>query len=404
MRISLTFLLFLSLLLSSAACTQATKDYWKATKGYYYEYVNKPAIVDLEDMGIYSPGEGYLAETLPPVERALERFKRTLFSLDKAPSDNWMYAFVSRFPWIEGVALVDLEGNVIHQWPSVSLKEHDFSFIQNDTANPKVRHLVGHATETPLGPHVYVATQILDRAQPAGHFVVHFDPRVLFAHVRGSEEFMVAAPGALLWPGMFETSSTPVADADWERLTGSNLSGRVSNDNGTFVWYSIMIGTMPLVFAAPDEGSFPEAPGQLQSLMAFRGVEAGETISMSVMAPPDEEHEAGSAAVLAPPRQDGALAHPVVGESDVEEMRPEHPAQPTEEHTLDRPLAVPAGERGEAASVPETDISDEPLQPDSSAVTPGGQAEPERTEEIVPPGENRVDGPEGTAPEAEPNY
>ena len=329
MRTGLTSFLFLVLVLSSAACTQTTKDYWKATKGYYYEYINKPATVDLEDMGVYSPGEGYLAENLPPVERVLERFKRTLFSLDKAPSDNWMYSFVSRFPWIEGVALVNVEGKVIHQWPTVSLNEYDYSFLKEDKANPNIRHLIGHASETALGPHVYVATQILDSAQPAGYFIVHFDPRVLFSHVNGSAEFMVAAPGVLLWPGMFETSATPVASADWSKLTSSNLSGRVSNSNGTFVWYTIMIGTMPMVFAAPDEGSFPEAPGQLEMLAAFRGVESGEAINMAIMDPADES-EAGSSSVLAPPRQEGALPGPGAGESDVDEMKP-GPANGTEQ-------------------------------------------------------------------------
>lgn len=331
MRISLTFMI-VALAVGFSACTQTTKDYWKTTKGYYYEYINKPATIDLEDMGIYSPGEGYLAENLPPVERVLDRFKRTLFSLDKAPSDNWMYAFVQRFPWIEGVALIDKEDTVIHKWPSVSLKEYDYSFISEDTANPEVRHLIGHAEETSLGPHVYVATQIMEQAEPAGHFVVHFDPRALFAHVRGSEEFMVAAPGALLWPGMFEASATPVATADWSQLTRGNLSGRVSNDNGSFVWYCIMIGTMPMVFAAPDEGSFPEAPGQLAMLSAFRGADSGEAISMAVMTEA-QETEPGGSAVVAPPSQNGVVDAPAVGEQNVEEMgsHPEPtPAAPAE--------------------------------------------------------------------------
>ncbi|MBQ4133397.1 MAG: hypothetical protein IJD04_06680 [Desulfovibrionaceae bacterium] len=319
MRISLISVTII-LAVGFSACTQTTKDYWKTTKSYYYEYVNKPASVDLEDMGIYSPGEGYLAETVPPVERTLERFKRTLFSLGKAPADNWMYAFVQRFPWIEGVALIDTHGTVIHKWPSVSLKEYSYGFIAEDTANPELRHLIGHAEETPLGPHVYVATQIMEMAQPAGHFVVHFDPRALFAHVRGAEEFMVAAPNALLWPGMFEVSATPVAGADWAELTRSSLSGRVYNENGGFVWYCIMVGTLPMVFAAPDEGSFPEAPGQLSMLSAFRGADGGEVVGMAVMTDAPE-HEPGVEGVLAPPVADDAGS--AFSEDNADEMRSE---------------------------------------------------------------------------------
>lgn len=320
MRISRTSLLLLLVVLSASACTQTTKDYWKTTKGYYYEYLNKSATVDMDDISIYSTGEGYLAETLPPVERVLEYFERTLYSLEKAPSDNWVYAFVQRFPWIEGVALIDIDGKVVHQWPSTGLKEHDYSFIQEDTANPEVRHLIGHATDSDLGPHVYVATQILEKAQPAGHFVVHFDPRALFSHVEGSKEFMVVAPGALLWPGMFQVDSTPVADVDWKERTNSSLSGKISNSNGTFAWYTIMVGTLHMVFAAPDEGSFPEAPGQIQMLAAFRGVATGEAINMTVMTEA-EDIEAGDVNVLAPSMSEQVTPSSTVEDQDVEEMR-----------------------------------------------------------------------------------
>lgn len=313
----------LILLLCVSGCTQTTKDYWKTTKGYYYEYLNKPAIVDMEDMGVYSPGEGFLAETMPPLERVLERFKRTLFSLDKPPSDNWMYSFVHRFPWISGVAMIDVEGKVLHQWPSVTLKEHDFSFIQEDKANPNVRHLIGHAEDSALGPEVYVATQIMDKANPSGYFVVYFDPRALFAHVYGSADFMVAAPNVLLWPGKYEASATPVAEADWASLTRGNSSGNVSNSNGEFVWYSIMMGTLPMVFAAPDEGNFPEAPGQMELLSSFSGVESGEAISMAVMTEATER-DAGEMNVVSPPAQSGmGMSRPAVGEEDIDDKSQE---------------------------------------------------------------------------------
>lgn len=382
MRTSLTSLLLLILVLSASACTQTTKDYWKTTKGYYYEYLNKSATIDIEDMGIYSTGEGYLAEVMPPVENVLEHFDRALFSLDKAPSDNWMYAFVNRFPWIAGVALVDVDGKVAYKWPSAELEEHDYSFIKQDMTNPEVRHLIGHATESDLGPNIYVATQILDKAQPVGHFVVHFDPRSLFSHVRGSEEFMVVAPGALLWPGMFQVDSTPVAEVNWEELTKNNLSGRISNNNGTFVWYTIMLGTLPLVFTAPDEGSFPEAPGQLQMLATFRDLTIGETVNMAVMTEV-EETEAGGATVLASPSV-GVMPSTVASEQDIEDLRSQQ--KPAEEHVLEQPLSAPS-EQENISAVPEADLTDKPVQgsaPKSDEDTPG---EPEGTGEIVPPSE-----------------
>lgn len=327
----------------ATGCFQTTKDYWKTTKSYYNEYINKPAVVDMDNMGVYSPGEEVLAESLPPLEKVLERFKRTLFNLDKAPSDNWMYAFVQRFPWISGVAMVDLEGKVLHEWPSVSIKEYNYSFVQG--RDFKVRQLVGHAEESPLGPEVYVATQIMEKAQPSGFFVVHFDPRALFAHVYGSSDFMVAAPGVLLWPGKYEASATPVAETDWAKLAYSSSSGTVKNDQGKFVWYAIMMGNMPMVFAAPDEGDFPVAQGQMELLSTFQGVESGDVISSAMLnesagrdpdsqmmytpkpsRTPSELYDAGGVEpgqtqVTNPPKEKGMAppSKPTVPEEDVEE-------------------------------------------------------------------------------------
>lgn len=301
--------------LALSACGQTSKNYWKTVKGYYHGYVNKPATLDMDDMGVYSPGEGVLAETVPPLERVFEQFKRSLFSLDKAPSDAWMHTFVSRFPWIDGVALVDKEGNIQHRWPTVSVKEYNFAFLKDSKVNPRVRHLVGYAEETPLGPEVYVATQIVDQGQPSGFFVVYFDPRSLFGHVQNSSEFMVAAPGALLWPGKFDAPTTPVATANWASLT-SSTSGTVSNATGEFVWYSYYLGTLPLVFAAPNKGDFPEVPGQMEMLSSFQGVDSGEAITSAVMTESAPEREPGERMILAPPAEEGMAP---AEKSDVQE-------------------------------------------------------------------------------------
>ena len=341
----ITIFSLLVIAILATGCSQTTKDYWKTTKSYYHEYVNKPATIDMDNMGVYSPGEEVLAENLPPLEKVLERFKRTLFNLDKAPSDNWMYAFVTRFPWISGVAMVNLEGEVLHQWPTVAIKQYDFSFITEREKNFKIRQLLGHAEDSPLGPEVYMATQIMEKAQPAGYFIVHFDPRALFAHVYGSADFMVAAPGALLWPGKYDAATTPVAETDWEKVARSNSSGVVQNSHGKFVWYAIMMGDMPMVFAAPDEGNFPVVPGQMELLSTFQGVDSGEAISSAMLnesaerepgtqimpnpkpsRTPDAVYDAGGVEpgqtqVTKPPTAEGMAppTKPTVPEEDVEE-------------------------------------------------------------------------------------
>ena len=102
---------------------------------------------------------------------------------------------------------------------------------------------------------------------------------------------------------------------------------------------------MPMVFAAPDEGDFPVAAGQMELLSTFQGVESGDVISSAMLnefaeRDPDTQMmytpkssrtpadlydaggvEAGQTQVTKPPKEEGTApkGKPSVPEEDVEE-------------------------------------------------------------------------------------
>jgi hypothetical protein len=279
------------------------KNTWKSTKRFYYGYINTPATVDMRLRDNLPMGIEAINLAVPPIDAELRRFERTLFALDRDPDSAWMHNFTSSHSWISGMALIDLEGRVIEQWPNASLKNLDFTQLVNILPHRTTRLLRTYAQETTMGPEIYVAVPILDRGVPARYFVAHFDPRDLFSRAPYSSEIMVAASDVLLWPGKFKAEVTPVVTEDWGNSIRSSTSGTIRNETGRFFWVVRHLGTLRIAFAAPSEGEFPVEPGQMDLYGGFGGF--GGTL------PPMErwgtETEAGGGVILidaAPPPPD----------------------------------------------------------------------------------------------------
>ncbi len=280
-------------------CTQGMKNYWKGTKRYYYEYINTPASVDMELEKELPKGVEVIGQAVPPIDAELRRFERTLFALDRNPDGAWMQSLVAKHPWVSGMALIDLEGKPIEQWPDSSLKSLDYTPLVKILPEKTTRILRAYAQDTSLGPEVYVAVPILEEGVTARYFVVHFDPRDLFSRAPYSSEIMVAAPDVLLWPGNYQAGATPVVEEDWRRSIRSSTDGTIKNSTGEFFWVGRYLGTLPLAFAAPETGEFPVASGQMDNYQGqggFQGTlppagawgaesEAGERVILMEPAP-----------------------------------------------------------------------------------------------------------------------
>lgn len=266
-----TFVCLLLVVGLFTGCTQGVKNYWKTTKHYYYEYINTPATVDMELEDNIPKGTEAIAQAMPPIDAELRRFERAMFALDRNPDGAWMQNLVAHHPWVSGMALIDLDGKVIEQWPDSSLKSLDFTPLVKILPDKTTRILRAYAQDTPLGPEVYVAVPILEAGVTARYFVAHFDPRDLFSRAPNSSEIMVASPEVLLWPGKYQVGATPVGEEDWRRSIRNSTDGTIRNGTGEFFWVGRYLGTLPMAFAAPETGEFPVAQGQMDQYQGQGG-------------------------------------------------------------------------------------------------------------------------------------
>ncbi len=264
--VSLIMCLSLLMVLSGCTSNQTVKNLWKDTKGYYREYLNTPATLDMEDLGGCTDYEVCLGAAVATVDNQLRALARSMENSDIKPDQAWVGKMLKQYPWISGLAMVDAEGRIIARQPEYSLKEFDASPLLEVPKNQRPAELRAYIQESPLGPEIYLGKPVYNGAEFKGVIIAHFDIRPLMAKSPQPGIFMVATPGVLLWPGIYDAGSTPVAAADWAKLTAGSVTGTVSNAAGSFYWFVKYLGNLPLVYAVPSSGKFPERPEQLEVL------------------------------------------------------------------------------------------------------------------------------------------
>lgn len=255
----------------TGGCMQTLSDSWKTVRSYHHEYLNTPAIVDKTSVPAHSDAETLLCDSMVPVEQRLVPFERALFAMDTVPDMEWIAAFLQRFPWVSGIAVVNPDGQVMQQYPDASLKPLDFSLVAAVESRTSRRLLKAVAQDTIAGPEIYVAAPLMHNAEMVGYLVAHFDPRALISLSPDSDDVVVLTPGVVLWPGKYRYEATPLADEDWARLLDGGYRGVTGERDHSFAWIARYLGSLPLVFAAPAAGEFEEAPGQAAQLRAYMG-------------------------------------------------------------------------------------------------------------------------------------
>ncbi|MEG1610364.1 MAG: hypothetical protein RR317_04200 [Bilophila sp.] len=254
-------------LLCGGCGSSTLESTWKSTKTFYGEYINPPASIDYTEKGTLTDAETKLASRMVGIDIQLEQLERYLQNADRPPSGESIAILFDRFPWLSGLAAVNTEGNVLAQEPSIAMKTLDFArILEQKPRGTSLRGVRGLVEDTPLGAEILAGVPVYSNADLVGVLVTHFDMRSLLTYTSGAEDLVVLAPQGVLWSGRFALDATPLTGVDWATITKDATQGTVSNSNGTFIWMARFIGSQPLIFAAPSEGTFPENPEQLAAL------------------------------------------------------------------------------------------------------------------------------------------
>ncbi|MDM8216054.1 hypothetical protein QUW15_07805 [Desulfovibrio piger] len=243
----------------AAGCSsyQPTKNVWKTTKNFWYTYVSPPAEVDYGEKGDLSPRALALTTCMMGIDVELGKLERLMLNADKPPTREWLDSVFNEYPWINGVAGIRADGEIIGQEPAASLKQIDYIPLLYEDKKQSSRALRADVQASPLGPEVILASPLYDGVTFLGLVAVHFDMRNLMRYATSPEDIVILSPLGLLWPGRFDYASTPLAGVRWDEAVQRSTSGTCSNQAGSFYYMVRYFGNLPLVFAVVESGNFP---------------------------------------------------------------------------------------------------------------------------------------------------
>lgn len=256
-------------LLCGCNAYQPTKNVWKTTKGLWNTYVSPPASVDYEEKGNLPPQALALSTSMIGIDVELGKLERVMQNADKPPTREWLNGLFASFPWLNGFAGVKYDGTILGQEPANSLKELDFIPLLYEDKKQSSRALRADVQPSPLGPEVMLATPLYDGVDFLGIVVAYFDMRALMRYSEHPQDMVVLSPSALLWPGKYDFAATPLAGLDWGEIVKHSSAGTCTNATGSFFYLVRYLGNLPLVFAVPEKGAFPEGNGDVQQGAQF---------------------------------------------------------------------------------------------------------------------------------------
>ena len=248
---------------------QPTKTVWKTTKGLWNTYVSPPASVDYEEKGNLPPQALALSTSMIGIDVELGKLERVMQNADKPPTREWLSNLFATFPWLSGFAGVKYDGTILGQEPPNALKELDFIPLLYEDKKQNSRALRADVEPSPLGPEIMLATPLYDGVDFLGIVVAYFDMRALMQYSEHPQDMVVLSPAALLWPGKYEFAATPLAGLDWSEIVKHSSAGTCTNATGSFFYLVRYLGNLPLVFAVPEKGDFPEGNGDVQQGAQF---------------------------------------------------------------------------------------------------------------------------------------
>jgi hypothetical protein len=256
-----SLLVLLVALLTGCNAYQPTKDVWKGTKNFWDAYVSPAAEIDYGEKGVLSPNALELTNSMMGIDQQLSRLERVMINADKPPTKAWVSDFMANFPWLNGFAGVKYDGDILGQVPSPPLKPLDFIPLLYEDKKQSNRALRADVQNTPLGPEVMLAVPLYDNLDFLGVVVAHFDMRTLVQFTGNPLNIVILSPQALLWPGKYDYAATPLSGVNWEDIVLKSSSGRCKNATGSFYYIVRYFANLPLIFAVPESGSFPEGDG-----------------------------------------------------------------------------------------------------------------------------------------------
>jgi len=225
---------------------------WTATKAttskYYKGYLNTDPSIDYEARD-WTSSEAKLAELFAPVDKPLHLLTQDLNRQDAFPDDPWVETMFTRYPWMSGMVVATLEGDIVLQRPETTLKPLNLEPLLAYGEALADRRIRAYVDMTPLGPELYLATGMFRGNELVGAIAVHFDIRNVIDFSPEPGALVVVTAEQTLWAGADSAAAQAVSAQPWSELLTAETFGRFTADGQEYIWLCRFLGDSKLIYA-----------------------------------------------------------------------------------------------------------------------------------------------------------
>jgi hypothetical protein len=211
---------------------------FKTSKRWYREYINPTPKVDLTVQAHQQSAPDNFAASFVPVDTKLNLLERDFSTQDKYPEDAWFDAFLVKYPWVDEIAAVNVQGEVLTRRSSGGGSDHeglDYKPLCHGDLERRMPR--AHVVSGPSGESVALSMPFFKNNKWKGCLVALFGCDRLVQFAPSADDLIILdGEGRVLWPGRYGEFMSQVTSQPWQDHLAQQVSGELEIQGKRFFW------------------------------------------------------------------------------------------------------------------------------------------------------------------------
>ncbi len=241
---NLVFLILITILITGCQNITAFKD--RVVDGRNTEYEIRMDRSDINSL------ERSLAANIYPMDTRLSRILRSLSVRDSYPPVEWSQRIMTEFPWLNGITVMDKDGQILSMYPETGIKQLSYEPIFPQATSLGQGRVMLAIEHSPLGSEILLVSSVYEDFNLTGMIVVNFDPRTFISHSTDPDEIILISDQEVVWTGKYQDVTPYLEEIDWDQMVSRRVSGKVKLGPDSFFWFARAVGEDWLIYLTQD--------------------------------------------------------------------------------------------------------------------------------------------------------
>ena len=223
----------------------------QALRQFYYKYLDPPPTISLEASKIPWQ-EAQLSEAVLPIDEKLTAVTRFLAVYDKVSYEEWLRSLATRFPWIQGAAIINADGALLFANPEGLFSRISFEpLLSVKTTGIKLQQKAMFYSVNSEDAFLFIGQPVFTGEELVEYRIIAIALSTFSSFTPLSSKLYFIGNGNVLWRGN-ETHKDSIAfTTNWTKKEYYTVSGLLKDKKtkNAIEYIIIYIGSVPFIIA-----------------------------------------------------------------------------------------------------------------------------------------------------------